>query len=145
MTTLYQQNLLIAIVVINRCIVAEWLMKLVNKVQCNENIGRYYLATLPHLDYLRSHYVLSKSKLYEYRIQDVELEFQIQHERPSNKLLLLQIYYLDTIKTYFTGKDAERAAHFVKELRKLETDILKLNDRIEKLQQIICLLHEELK
>ena len=34
----------------------------------------------------------------------------------------------------FTGMDAERAAHFVKELRNLEMDILKLNERIDRLQ-----------
>lgn len=41
--------------------------------------------------------------------------------------------------------DAERAAHFVKELRILEKDILDLNKRIESIEQWDCLLNEELE
>ena len=41
--------------------------------------------------------------------------------------------------------DAERAAHFVKELRILEKDILDLNKRIESIEQCDCLLNEELE
>ena len=44
------------------------------------------------------------------------------------------INIIDRAMSYFTGMDAERAAHFVKELRNLEMEILKLNDRIDRLQ-----------
>ena len=87
------------------------------------------------MDYLRNHYSLCKDKLYEYRIQDVELEFQIRREKPGR--VYFRVNYLiiiDRATSYFTGMDAERAAHFVKELRNLEMDILKLNERIDRLQ-----------
>lgn len=88
------------------------------------------------MDYLRNHYSLCKDKLYEYRIQDVELEFQIQREKPGRSCFRVNhfINIIDRAMLYFTGMDAERAAHFVKELRNLEMDILKLNERIDRLQ-----------
>ena len=94
--------------------------------KCNEKLGRFYVATPFSLDSLRNRYSLSIDKLNEYRIQDVELEFQIPEDKAK------------TTSYYYTGVNAERAANFVIQLRKLEKDVLQLYNRIEQLHLLSC-------
>ena len=75
----------------------------------------------------------------------MEVEFQIPNEQQSTSWYFGSSCSLDRISTYFTGMDAERAAHFVKELRILEKDILDLNKRIESIEQCDCLLNDVLE